>query len=121
MKGTNYTEFGKYFKILRVKNDEILMDATEYLGVSTAYISAVEHGMRSIPSSWYEILCDHFKLEKEEKNKLKKAIENSQTTIKFDLSQIEPEKRELLMTFQRSFNSLSKEQIKELNEIMNKE
>lgn len=43
-----YTEFGEYFRILRIKNREVLADAKGFLNVSTAFISAVECGKKQI-------------------------------------------------------------------------
>lgn len=42
----SYTEFGEYFRILRIKHHEVLNDAKKFLGVSTAFISSVECGKK---------------------------------------------------------------------------
>ena len=69
-----YTEFGEFFRILRIKNHEVLADAKEFLGVSSAFISSVECGKKGVPEDWVEKIICHYNLSQEDY--LKKWKEN---------------------------------------------
>ena len=46
------TEFGKFLRKIRIDRQELLRDMAGTLGVSVAYLSAVENGKRNVPVSW---------------------------------------------------------------------
>lgn len=113
-----YTEFGKYFKILRVKNGEVLADAKEFLNVSTAFISAVECGKKQVPADWFEKITCHYQLNDTEKKELENAIENSKNSVKIDLVAASSLQKSVALQFQRSFEDLDDEQMKEIQKIL---
>lgn len=115
-----YTEFGEMFRILRIKNRETLFDASSFLDCSSAYISSVETGKRAIPSEWYEKIVSHYNLNKTEQNELKKAIDNSATSIKIDLSSIGSKQKSMIMQLQRSFQTIDDGMAEEIIKIINK-
>ena len=43
------TNFGKFLRKLRIDNNEFLKDMAARLGVTVAYLSAIEHGKRDVP------------------------------------------------------------------------
>ncbi len=115
-----YTRFGEFFRILRIKHNEVLQNAKDFLGVSVAYISAVELGKKTVPSDWYEKICEHYHLTEEERAELKEAIEDSAQSVKVNLKDVPYEKRQLAMQFQRSFDNFDDETINRLLEILKK-
>ena len=48
------TSIGRFLRKLRIENGEILKDMAEALGVSSAFLSAVENGKKKMPESWIE-------------------------------------------------------------------
>lgn len=116
----NYTPFGEFFRILRIKHHEVLNDAKEFLGVSCAYISSVECGKRPVPSDWEEKIIEHYKLNEKNVVKLKKAINDSVTSIKIGLVNATNTQRNMVMQFQRSFENLDDESAKEIIKILEK-
>lgn len=52
------TGIGKFLRKLRIDNEEILKDMADALGVSSAFLSAVENGKKKMPDSWIEKLKD---------------------------------------------------------------
>ena len=48
------TDFGKELRILRVEKDENINTMAKKLGISIAYLSAIESGNRPIPSDLVE-------------------------------------------------------------------
>ena len=46
----------RFLRKLRIDNGEILKDMAEALGVSSAFLSAVENGKKKMPEGWIEKL-----------------------------------------------------------------
>ena len=115
-----FTEFGEYFKILRIKHKEVLKDASTFLGVSCSFISAVECGKKSIPEDWFDKLVLHYGLNKGEQNQLMDAIERSAKSIKVNVENRTPTQKVLAFQFQRSFEELDDETAEEILKILNR-
>jgi len=113
-----YTEFGEFFRILRIKNHEVLADAKEFLGVSTAFISSVECGKKAIPADWFEKITNHYKLSVEKQTKLKEAIDNSKKSIRIDLATANSLQKQVALQFQRSFDEDDEETLKEIQKVL---
>lgn len=111
------TEIGKFLRILRVSRDESAKKMAERLGVSASYLSAVELGKRAVPASWQELIETEYNLSDTNKEKLKKAIEESTPTVKIDLTEVDAKKKELILSMTKS--NLDDETIDKLCEILN--
>lgn len=64
------TEFGKILRKIRIDNQELLKDMAKKLGVSSAYLSAVETGKRKVPSDWVPKVAALYTLDRESKDEL---------------------------------------------------
>lgn len=115
-----YTEFGEYFRILRIKHHEVLADAKEFLGVTSAFISAVECGKKKVPDDWVEKIVNHYSLNDDEKQQLIDSIDKSRESIKIDIVSSTPEQKTFALQFQRSFKDLDEESMKEIQKILDK-
>jgi len=114
----SFSEFGEYFKILRIKHREVLADAKSFLGVSSAFISAVECGKKQIPADWHEKIVNHYRLNQKQSLELKDAIERSQKAIKIDVERATATQKNLAIQFQRSFDDLDDEAAEEIRKIL---
>lgn len=104
-----YTSFGELFKIYRLKNNENLKDAADFLGVTSSFVSAVELGKRKIPKEWLKLITNHYKLSDCEVNEFEEAIEKSQKEISVNLDNTTALQRSVAIAFQRSFSTISDE------------
>lgn len=103
--------FGKELRRIRLDKSELLKDMADRLGVTSSYLSAVEHGKRDIPSDWIKkIICD-YSLGKEQGEKLKKAAESSVLSVKINLKGKSAETADLVNAFARKLNSFSEEDV----------
>lgn len=114
----NYTQFGEYFKILRIKHHEVLADAKDFLHVSSAFISSVECGKKPVPNDWFEKIVAHYNLNQKEQKELREAIEKSAKTIKVDLLNATETQKNVAIQFQRSFGDLDDQTANEILEIL---
>lgn len=114
----NFTEFGEYFRILRIKHKEVLKDAANFLGVSCAFISSVECGKKAIPCEWFEKIVHHYKLNEKQQDELREVINRSAKSIKFNIEHVTAVQKDLVIQFQRSFDELDEETASEILEIL---
>ncbi len=112
------TKFGKYLRKLRIDKSMVIRDMAEILGVSPAYLSAIELGKRAIPNSFVNSLCSAFKLSDEERGNMQQLVDVSQPSIKIDLTDADESNRETMLAFARKFKELDDEQLNKLNKML---
>lgn len=112
------TEFGKALRKIRIECEELLRDMATTLGVSPAYLSAVETGKRRIPDGWVEEISIKYHLSSDKRADLLQAAENSTQEIKISLQDASSLKRGAVLTFARALDKLSDEDLKRIMESM---
>lgn len=90
------TMFGQITRKLRVEHDEYLKDMAEHLGVTTAYLSAVERGHRNAPHEWVGRLQKAYDLSFETAEYMKKAVEESRVYNTLDISHLKTDDKRLI-------------------------
>jgi transcriptional regulator with XRE-family HTH domain len=109
------TEFGKLCRKLRIDRGELLKDMADKLGVTPAYLSAVEIGKRNVPNDWPKKIMEKYSFDLDGYNYFKDAAENSQLQIKLNLKELNKKDKDLALAFARVFTELDendKEKIK---------
>lgn len=114
------TRFGKQLRTLRIEYDQRLKDMADKLGVTAAYLSAVENGKRKVPDSWISTLTNSYGLSNEEACKLQELAyeEEHKTSVKISFENASESEIDLAMSFARRFKNLSDEQVNELQKIL---
>jgi transcriptional regulator with XRE-family HTH domain len=114
------TPFGKYMRNLRIDSGKLLADVAEYLGVSSAYLSALEHGRKGGPSKdQLERIKEFFGLSAARYRELKVAVENSKGRIIVPRG-VTPTAYETANEFARKLSSLSEEKLRRIREVLDK-
>jgi len=114
------TTVGNFLRDVRLDRSENLRDMAEALGVSSAFLSAVENGKKKMPDSWYGTLSKKYSLDKTRIEELKNAVLESSGVIKLNLSKANTTSRKLAVSFARSFESLNEEESEEILKILSK-
>lgn len=114
------TNFGKFLRKLRIDHNEFLKDTAARLGVTVAYLSAIEHGKRDVPDHWIPLLETVYGLTPEQVNELQTCAYEHKDDIKINLSHCTPEDRKLILAFARSINNLSETDKKDIYDILQK-
>ncbi|MBV4427203.1 helix-turn-helix domain-containing protein [Clostridium tyrobutyricum] len=114
------TQFGKFCRKIRIDNDELLKDMAKKLGVTSAYLSAIENGKREIPSSWETLIIDKYNLSKSDSHQFKKAIYESKKQIKIQLQNLKSQDKDLVVSFARKFEGLSQEKKDAIKKLLNR-
>lgn len=100
------TKIGDFLRKLRLDNQQILKDMAEILNVSSAFLSAVENGKKSMPDSWYPIFKKNYALSDEDMDNLRQAAMESQKTVSLNLKNASSANRQLAVSFARQFDDM---------------
>ena len=114
------TSVGKFLRELRIGKGEILKTMAETLGVSSAFLSAVENGKKKLPDAWLPKLEEYYGLSSEQMEELRQAIIESGDTVALNIRNASAGNRQLAISFARQFDTLDEETSKKLLSILSK-
>jgi len=115
------TAFGKFLRILRMDNNEILKNMADKLNVTSSFLSAVENGKKKIPSDWSEKISNLYSLSQIKKTELENAISETNNCIEIGLSNLNVQQRELAFSFARKINGFDDNELNKLWQILKEE
>ncbi len=116
-----YTKFGEYMRILRIKNHEIMGDTAKLFNCRVSFVSSVENGKKKVPDSWAPKIIEHYHLDEGQQDELYEAIEDSKNQVKINLSSASVPQRKLALQFQRSFEKLDAKTVDAILNILKEE
>ena len=114
------TSVGNFFRQLRINRGEILRDMAQNLGVSSAFLSAVENGKKRVPDARISKLEKIYSLTPAQMAELKEAIMESSNIIELNIQNASMGNRQLAVSFARQFDTLDEETSQKLFEILKK-
>lgn len=103
------TSIGDFLRKLRLIKGQKLKDMAETLEVTSAFLSAVENGKKSMPDSWFSKVKDKYELTNEQYEQMKKCSLESQNAILLNIKNASGINRELAISFARQFNEMDEE------------
>lgn len=112
------TSLGKFYRKLRIDNDELLKHMAERLGVSSSYLSAVESGKRDMPDSWEAQIIDLYDLSEEMILEFQYAIRTSKRKTTIDMTNFVNSDKLLVESFARKFSALDDATKKKLERLL---
>ena len=109
------TPFGARLRELRLNKHVTLQDMAAALGVSSAYLSALEHGKRGRPS-WHLIqrIISYFNIIWDDAEDLVRLARLSHPRVTIDTSGLDPLATELANRLSGSIGSLNKQDLRDL-------
>lgn len=113
------TEIGKELRKLRIDKDERLLDMSRRLHNSSAFISAVERGVKSPPSGFEERVISAYQLVGGAAVALRRAADRSRKA--FTIEADSPLARDTAGLMARRMGTLSDDDLKTILQILNKE
>lgn len=115
------TDLGKELRRIRISNNEYLKDMASKLGITSAYLSAIENGKREPTKKFMDTLFSIYSISLNEQKNLMQAFYSTIDNVSINLSNQSSEHKDLGLVFARKFDGLSDEQIRMLTKILNKE
>jgi len=115
------TPFGVKLREMRKAKAMPLKDLAQAIGVSAAYLSALEHGQRSRPS-WYLIqrIIAHFNVIWDEAENLERLAALSHPRVTLDTSRLSPKACELANRLTENISKLSQDDLEKMLKIIKK-
>jgi len=108
------TPFGAELRRLRKARDVTLTQMAASLGVSSAYLSALEHGHRGRPSfSLIQRIIAYFNVIWDEAEKLERLAQISDPRVTVDTSGLDPRATELANRLAQTIGTLNDEELDE--------
>ena len=114
------TSIGDFLMNLRMGQNQRLKDMAEILGVSSAFLSAVENGKKSMPDFWVKKVQTEYGLTDEQVDEMKNAALESQSTIALNMKNATSLNRELAVSFARQFDEMDEETSKMILQVLKK-
>lgn len=120
-----YTELGKWLKIFKFSNGIRLYDMAEKMGVSSAFLSAIETGKKMAPTYFFDKMVELYHLSKEQQDELMAAIVSTREqltsgkpAIQFTINNPRQGIDNLAFSFARNANYLNEDQRQQLLKIL---
>jgi transcriptional regulator with XRE-family HTH domain len=109
------TPFGAKIRALRESRGQTLKQMAQALDVSPAYLSALEHGRRGMPT-WFMVqrIIAHFNVIWDEAEELLRLAEMSDPRVTVDTAGLDPAATELANLLARKISGLSRKSLEEL-------
>lgn len=98
------TPFGITIRKLRLDKQMRLLDIADRMGLSAAFVSAVETGKKSIPDDYVDSVVRAMRLNAQEALELRGAADRTRSVVRVD--QLQPGDREFVAAFARSVDTL---------------
>ena len=115
------TPFGARLRALREERGLQLKDMAVALGVSSAYLSALEHGRRSRPNwSFVQRVIHYFNIIWDEADELQRLAELSDPRIVINTSGLSPKATEMTNRLSRMIDQLSDDEMNAILEILSR-
>ena len=111
------TELGYFLRSIRVKADISLRKMSSDLGISPAFLSAVENGKKKIPNSWLTLIPETYHLSDEDAEEFKNIAYESFDVVELNLANASESNKKLAIRFARRFEDIDEKTSAELLKI----
>lgn len=110
---------GKWLRDYRERERITLRDMARRIGISAAYLSAVETGRKKPAARLAEMIKEGYSLDEAQYRDLKDAALNSEVSVKIEFgSNHRISDREVAALFARNFDNLTEEKIEQIRRIL---
>ena len=114
------TAFGKILRKLRIDYSEVLGTMAKRLGISPAYLSAIENNGRDIPEDFIAKIANEYNLNESQINELEeaKAQTSGAVAVQFENQKTEQNYVQAAVMFARDFSKLTSTQVEPLRNLL---
>ena len=114
------TAFGKILRKLRIDYSEVLGTMAKRLGISPAYLSAIENNGRDIPEDFIAKIANEYNLNESQINELEEAkVQTSgAVAVQFENQKTKQNYVQAAVMFARDFSKLTSTQVEQLRNLL---
>ena len=110
------TNLGRQLRIIRINCDETLKNMSDRIGISSAYLSAIENGNRDMPSELLDKIITEYKIEDE--LLLRTNYVKSLKKFKINMKNFSGEKKLLTILLSKKIQSLNQDEVEKIKIIL---
>ena len=114
------TTISRLLRLIRLQHGEVLLDMAQKIGVTSAFLSAVENGRKPALRTWLKKLSALYALSDEQLHELEEAFNENIKQIRISLESAHADKRDLALSFARRFDELDGDEVAAVMQILNK-
>lgn len=118
------TDIAKFLRKLRIDNEQSLGDMAEKIGLSAAYLSAIENNKRVAPEDMKDKLFSKYSLSEEQKLEFARLVAESREKVEIDLKGVQeelfPEYVDTAVMFAHDLSQMNRSQLAEIKELLQK-
>ncbi len=108
------TKLGDFFRSIRMKENISLRKMAVDMGVSPAFLSAIENGKKKMPDSWFALIPEKYHLTDDEASEFKDIAYESFETVELNIANATDANKKLAIRFARRFDSIDDNTSKEI-------
>ena len=112
------SKFGKCIRNIREQENDSLRQMAIKLGISAAFLSAMEVGRKAIPLEYADKIANEYNLDIDEKNRLVDSIYKTNEKVPLELSKMSEAQKNVSLLFARRINNADDDLIKKLQEVL---
>lgn len=112
------TNFGKALRRIRLERDELLKNMSEKLGVTPAYLSAIENGKKKATQSLCDRIIAEYQLQPDETDMLMDAYFSTQDQVVIPTQSMEENRQNLSVMFARKINEINETDMEKILKIL---
>lgn len=109
------TKLGRFLRKIRIDRGELMLDMAESLGVTPAFLSAVENGKRKPPKEWEERIIELYGIKEENAAEFHEAFFDALNAERLDMSSFTQEQQDLMLAFARKLPTMSEKEMRDIN------
>lgn len=110
--------YGAFVRAIRKQNGETLADMSAKLGVSIAFLSALETGQKIVPLFYIDKIADAYGLNAEEKEELANTVDISNSRIIIQLADLDSERVSVALKLARTIETMPEEKVEALKKVL---
>ena len=112
------SNYGKVLRKIRIDKGLTMAQMAKAVGITSAYLSTIERGKRNIPKNLTRDIIGHYELSNEQVEELQKAEYLSMDSFEVELSNVDLDKRILVLSLAKNLDNMTCEQVAMINNIM---
>lgn len=112
------TKLGDLLRSIRMKADISLRRMASDLGISPAFLSAVENGKKKMPDAWISLIPEIYNLSADEIEEFKDVAYESFDTVAVNIANASEANKKLAIRFARRFEDIDEKTSEELLSIL---
>ncbi len=112
------SKFGKCIRSIREQENDSLRQMAIKLGISAAFLSAMEVGRKPIPVEYVEKIKSIYELTKEQEVELENSIHETNERVPIELAAMNEAQKDISLMFARKIKTADEELLRKLKEAL---